>query len=502
MTGGVAPYQRITALADDFASSDADAVEALGVVWGERLQALRNSRALAEFNERLYRRWAIETGILERLYAISRGITRILVERGLDISLIEHGSTDRPPEEIVPILRDHRNAVTYVMDFVAGDNALSLHFIKSLHQLLTKHQDFVEAQDQFGRPLTVKLIHGDWKEQPNNPTRADGVVHSYCPPLLVQEEMDALLRMYQDLLDRRVPTSAVSAWLHHRFTQIHPFQDGNGRVARALAAFVFIRQRLFPVVIDRDERGHYIDCLEAADGGDLTRLVTLWSRLQTQEIERALSLSDSVLAGAPSAPAGLLRERLLEAITAQARRRRAQSQSAQAAVLELGNRAFDAEVRAAVEELRKQIDQVLTQVDPDYACSLDFSAAETRHWFKNQLVEVARKYEYYCDLATYHKWIRLKVRHRDAADEPTAEIVLSLHSLGRNFSGVLALSGYFAEREQDDDGRRISGPPRMIAERPLSFTYAEKFEDISRRVTEWTEMALNIGLEELRRVLF
>ena len=92
--------------------------------------------------------------------------------------------------------------------------------------------------------------------------------------------------------------------------------------------------------------------------------------------------------------------------------------------------------------------------------------------------------------------------HRDAPDEPTAEIVLSLHSLGRNFSGVLALSGYFAEREQDDDGRRISGLPRMIAERPLSFTYAEKFEDISRRVTEWTEMALNIGLEELRRVLF
>ena len=39
-----------------------------------------------------------------------------------------------------------------------------------------------------------------------------------------------------------------AAWLHHRFGQIHPFQDGNGRVARALATMIFLRAGFVPLV--------------------------------------------------------------------------------------------------------------------------------------------------------------------------------------------------------------------------------------------------------------
>lgn len=75
-----------------------------------------------------------------------------------------------------------------------------------------------------------------------------------------------------------------TAWLHHRFTQIHPFQDGNGRVARTLASLIFIRQGLFPIVITRNDRQEYINASEAADSGDLTRLINLFSRLQEKII--------------------------------------------------------------------------------------------------------------------------------------------------------------------------------------------------------------------------
>ena len=95
------------------------------------------------------------------MYSIDRGLTQVLVERGLDISLIEHGSTDRPAEEVVSILRDHREAVQYVKDFVAGQPELSLHFIRSIHQLLTRHQNSVDALDQFGTAIKVPLLRGD-----------------------------------------------------------------------------------------------------------------------------------------------------------------------------------------------------------------------------------------------------------------------------------------------------------------------------------------------------
>ena len=492
-------YAEITPLPPDFQDADAAAVEALGAVWGERVDELKTSNALKQFNEQLYRRWAIETGILERLYSIDRGVTQILVERGLDVSLIEHGSTDRPAEEVVAILRDHRHAVQYVMDFVAGDGRLSLHFIRSLHQILTAHQIYTDGIDQFGQAVKFELIRGDWKKLPNNPTRPDGSIHQYCPPYLVQPEMERLISFYEEIDNGSVPAVIRGAWLHHRFTRIHPFQDGNGRVARALSAFVFVQDKLFPIVVDRDDRSAYIDALEQADAGNLHPLVTMWSRLQKDAIESALSISDSVLSDESDAPNTLLRAKLLDALTDRAQQRREVLRSKQKTVLALGDRVFEEIIAAKVQELTAQLQQALRQIDPGFNCTYQFSNQTNSHWFKLQLVQLADSYKYYCDLQTYHRWARLKIHQHQGPESEASEIVLSLHSLGRNFSGVLALSGYIAEREITDLGTSTSGPPRRLSDRPLSFTYAEEFSDLEGRARDWVDMALNVALEEFRR---
>ena len=76
-------YERIKPLPTDFTDREAIAVEALGDVWRDRVKELKDSKALGRFNDQLYRRWAIETGILERLYSIDRGVTQVLVARPL-----------------------------------------------------------------------------------------------------------------------------------------------------------------------------------------------------------------------------------------------------------------------------------------------------------------------------------------------------------------------------------------------------------------------------------
>ncbi len=82
----------------------------------------------------------------------------------------------------------------------------------------------------------------------------------------------------------------VAAWLHHRFMQIHPYQDGNGRLARAIATMILLQADLPPIVVDRDLRTEYIEALELADRADLSRLAEMFAGLERRAIVQALSL--------------------------------------------------------------------------------------------------------------------------------------------------------------------------------------------------------------------
>jgi Fic family protein len=52
---------------------------------------------------------------------------------------------------------------------------------------------------------------------------------------------------------------------HYAFVAIHPFADGNGRVARALASVFTYRAYSVPVLILAESRNDYLTNLEAAD---------------------------------------------------------------------------------------------------------------------------------------------------------------------------------------------------------------------------------------------
>lgn len=231
-------WQPITDLSDNWQSLGVPELASLATVWAEQREQLEESQALKQFNDRLMRQWSIETGIIERIYTLDRGVTQVLVEQGIDAALIPHWSTDVLPSDLVLVLQDHCEAVEGLFDFVASRQGLTISFIRQLHQVLTRHQEFADAVDQFGNLVSLPLERGNWKKLPNNPTRPDGTVHEYCPPEQVVGEMERLLAYHAS--HDNVSPEIESAWLHHRFAQIHPFQDGNGRVARALATMVFL----------------------------------------------------------------------------------------------------------------------------------------------------------------------------------------------------------------------------------------------------------------------
>ena len=52
-------------------------------MWQEKKIALEEDGAYKEFIKKLQREWAIETGIIERLYSWDRGVTEVLIEQGI-----------------------------------------------------------------------------------------------------------------------------------------------------------------------------------------------------------------------------------------------------------------------------------------------------------------------------------------------------------------------------------------------------------------------------------
>jgi hypothetical protein len=90
------------------------------------------------------------------------------------------------------------------------------------------------------------------------------------------------------------PVEVEAAWLHHRFAQIHPFADGNGRVARAIASLVFIKAGWFPLVVRRDDRARYIEALEKADAEDLRPLIAMFVEAQRNALIQASEVAYDV----------------------------------------------------------------------------------------------------------------------------------------------------------------------------------------------------------------
>jgi Fic family protein len=61
-----------------------------------------------------------------------------------------------------------------------------------------------------------------------------------------------------------------SVILHHGIVRVHPFSDGNGRTARLAANLLLMRGGYPPVVLRKEDRRKYYQCLAKADSGNLS----------------------------------------------------------------------------------------------------------------------------------------------------------------------------------------------------------------------------------------
>lgn len=108
---------------------------------------------------------------------------------------------------------------------------------------------------------------GDWKQDFNGTTGViDGksVYMEYAAPPDVPHLMARWLRDFNSTLDKaKKPIDAITLYAraHMSFVRIHPFFDGNGRMARLIANLPVLRGGYPPIIIPREKRSGYIDLL-------------------------------------------------------------------------------------------------------------------------------------------------------------------------------------------------------------------------------------------------
>ncbi|MBD3173625.1 MAG: hypothetical protein GF320_00480 [Armatimonadia bacterium] len=284
-------WQPITDLPENWGDLRVGGVVALAAIWARRHEWLRERGADLHALDEVCMEWAVETGQIEGVYSLGRGITQSFLARGILPDVVGRPSQGRSQQEIAAIVRDHRETLDHLFDFVAQRRELTVGYVRELHAALTRSQSSYTAYDSHGQPVETPLHHGKWKTQENNPSRPDTgqVLMRYCPPVHVAQEMDNLIGWHQEHVADEIPPEVEAAWLHHRFTLIHPFEDGNGRVARALATLVFLRAQWAPLVVTRDDRADYLAALEAADAGQLALFVDVLAGLQQRLLDRLLA---------------------------------------------------------------------------------------------------------------------------------------------------------------------------------------------------------------------
>ncbi len=181
---------------------------------------------------------------------LTLGETAFVLREGLTIS----GKPLKDHQEVV----GHARAIDLIYDLVKDNTPLTENELFALHRAVQTEQ-----------VIDIYKPVGGWKKEPNSTVgvvNEKQVVFDFASPKDVPVLMESWFELYRNLDCSLVPEAKNQALmsyvkLHASFVRIHPFFDGNGRLARLIANLPVIKSGLPPIIIPQKQRRLYIDIL-------------------------------------------------------------------------------------------------------------------------------------------------------------------------------------------------------------------------------------------------
>ena len=146
------------------------------------------------------------------------------------------------------------------------ETPLTQHFIRTLHKTLLR-EDYTVYRTLPGGVQTSYVIHaGQYKTRPNSVITRYGDQFEYATPEETPALMSDLVDWYNDAeRSGKFTPIQLAAIFHYRYIRIHPFEDGNGHIARLMVNYILTRHD-YPMIVVRSRRKkEYLEALHRTD---------------------------------------------------------------------------------------------------------------------------------------------------------------------------------------------------------------------------------------------
>ncbi len=193
-------------------------------------------------------------------------------------------------------IQGHDEAVKWILEIIKGEEVqrpISELFIRELHKLILKEPYYRPAQTPDGLPTTKKIEIGVYKTQPNHVKTSKGEMFYFATPEETPAKMDELIDWQRAEEEKKeLHPILLAVGFHYRFVRIHPFDDGNGRMARLLMNFILMKYGFPPAVILTEHRKEYIEALREIDQNENLEPFAIYI---AKSIKRALEIKKKAL---------------------------------------------------------------------------------------------------------------------------------------------------------------------------------------------------------------
>lgn len=259
--------------------------------WAHMCSLVTHVQWLSHWNA-LYQR-----GVYHPKAGAGNSLTQAEVARFLSSGQVGNLRSLRDYDDLV----GYRDALGHVGQVTRTDQRLTEADLCFWHGILMRHRPYYHEVDHGPQGVWSYWIHpGQYRRCGSSTFLPDGRIWTFAPPSEVPGRMKdyvaALHRGLTGYLQLPLPRRDAARLLvmaHWKFALIHPFDNGNGRLARLLVFWLAQRMGFPPFLLEYDQRPAYIGALATASvQEDIGEFRDLMAALLSRGLDGALALVD------------------------------------------------------------------------------------------------------------------------------------------------------------------------------------------------------------------